>query len=619
MKKPSYEEMEIKFRDLKKKSSEYRLSRKELREQNINLIRKSIELSDIKREFEDKNYELEVAKTELRKQNVNLVKKSIELSDVMRKLEDKNFDFQLSRKSFEDTLNSLQESEERLRILFEYAPDAYYLTDLKGTFIDGNRATEKLTGYSRNEFIGKTFKSLNLLPPKQMSKAIKLLKKNVLKKPTGPDEFSIISKNGTLIYAEISTYPVKTKGNILVLGIARDITRRKNEEEERRKLEEQFFQAQKMESIGRLAGSIAHDFNNILVSIMGNAEMLKMRYTDPESPEKRASSVIVRGTRRAAELTQQLLSFARGGKFNPVPLKIDFIIKETVEMSEKIFEKNIKVKFAFSRYIDTVEADMNQLEQVFLNLIVNAKDAMPGGGKLLFKTENICLDTKHKKRYPGMNKGNYVKVTVSDNGIGMNKEIRDNIFEPFFSTKGEGKGTGLGLSTVYGIVKNHNAYIYVNSEKGKGTDFIIFFPTTDKDIIDKKEDDDLVQGAATILVIDDEEEVRYLLNTQLADLGYKILFADDGRKGIKLYKSKAEEIDLVLLDMIMPNLSGKETFEMLKEIDPDIKILIISGYSKNDVVSEVIQRGALGFIQKPFTFFDLSMQVSNALNELNDS
>lgn len=394
--------------------------------------------------------------------------------------------------------------------------------------------------------------------------------------------------------------------------LKREINERKKSEEERIKLQEQLLQSQKMESIGRLAGGIAHDFNNILAGIMGYAELLQRRFDD-STKEGRALEVIVSSSKKASNLTKQLLGFARHGKYNPIPIKINDRIKETIKVLEKIFEKNIKVIYDLSENINYIEADENQIDQVLTNIIINAKDAMPNGGRLTFNTENIYLDTEYTNKFLDLKQGNYVKITVTDTGIGMEKEIKDRIFEPFYTTKEKGKGTGLGLSMVYGIVKSHNGQINCYSEYGKGTSFSIYFPASEKRNGYIKKESIIKKGQGTIMVIDDEENLRNLLKEQLEELGYKVIIAADGIEAIEIYEKKKNDINLILLDMIMPNLDGRETFYRLKKMNPDIKVLLLSGFSQNDKAVDIINEGALGFFQKPLELYKLSEAVYNVL------
>jgi PAS domain S-box-containing protein len=391
----------------------------------------------------------------------------------------------------------------------------------------------------------------------------------------------------------------------------------KKAEKERRKLEEQLFQAQKMESIGRLAGGIAHDFNNILTSIMGYAELLKLKFTDTSARERQAADIIIKSTERASDLTRQLLAFARGGKYNPVPLIINDLIKQTINVSEKIFEKNIKVKYDLEKKLNPIEADKNQLDQVLTNIIINAKDAMPNGGELIFKTWNVYLDEEYTSKFQELKPGNYVKISIIDTGMGMPRSIKDHIFEPFFTTKGAGRGTGLGLATVYGIIKNHNGHITCTSELGKGTTFTLYLPATEKEIIIEENESKVIRGEETILLVDDEAYVRDVAKRQLQRLGYKAVTAGDGIEAVDIYKKKKKKIDLVLLDMVMPNLAGKETYRELKDINPDIKVVLISGFSQNDKATETLKEGALAFIQKPFKLYELSKILAGVLKSKN--
>lgn len=389
----------------------------------------------------------------------------------------------------------------------------------------------------------------------------------------------------------------------------------KKAEEERRKLEEQLFQAQKMESIGRLAGGVAHDFNNILTSIMGYAELLKLKFSNTSGREKKAADIIIQSSERASDLTQQLLAFARGGKYNPVAMIVNDLIKQTINVSEKIFEKNIEVKYDLEEKLKPIEADRNQLDQVLTNIIINAKDAMPNGGELIFKTANVFLDEKYTTKFQELKPGNYVEISITDTGIGMPRSVKDRIFEPFFTTKGAGCGTGLGLATVYGIIKNHKGHITCASQPGKGTTFTLYLPATEKEIIAEENETKVIKGEETILLVDDEKYVRDVAKRQLQRLGYKALTASDGIEAVDIYKKKKKKIDLVLLDMVMPNLAGKETYLELKNINPDIKVVLISGFSQNDKATETLKEGALAFLQKPFKLYELSKVLAEVLKK----
>ncbi|MCP4725520.1 MAG: response regulator [bacterium] len=388
---------------------------------------------------------------------------------------------------------------------------------------------------------------------------------------------------------------------------------RDRQEKEKKKLEEQFFQSQKMETIGRLAGGIAHDFNNILTSLMGYADMLKMKHPEPDNMEGVAIDHILRGTVRAAELTKQLLGFARKGNFNPKPLNINYMIRDCVNVLENIFEKKIKVVFNLSPNIKAIEGDKSQIDQVISNIIINANDAMPNGGKLSFKTLNINYKKPSSKWPQERKNGDYVQLSISDTGSGINKEVRDHIFEPFFTTKSEGEGTGLGLATVFGIVKNHNGYIDCESEMEHGTTFNIYFPVTDLPVKESFTKNKVLKGHGTILVVDDEENIRDSIGEILKSLGYKAISAKNGIEAINIFRKKHPKIDLVLLDMIMPKMNGRDTFYELKNIKSDVKVLLSSGYSKSEIIKELLSKGAAGFLQKPYEIEKLSREINKLI------
>jgi PAS domain S-box-containing protein len=514
---------------------------------------------------------------------------------------------------------ALRESEKKYKTLYDTSRDAIMIIEPKRGYLSGNPATVKMFGCKNEaEFITKS--PVDLSPEYQPDGTLSIEKAKqvmalVMEKGSHFYEWKHKRISGEEFYATVLLTKMELHGEDVLQATVRDITDQKNAEEERKKLEEQLFQSQKMESIGRLAGGVAHDFNNILTSIMGYAELLKIKFGNISNSEGHAAEIILKSAQRASELIRQLLGFARGGKYNPVPLIVNDVIEEAVHVSENIFEKNIKVTFEFEKKINTVEADKNQLDQVLTNMIINAKDAMPNGGELIFKTENVCLDEEYTGKFQELRPGNYVKVLVTDTGMGMPRSIKDRIFEPFFTTKGAGRGTGLGLATVYGIIKNHNGCITCSSEPGEGTTFTIYLPVSEKEIILETGETKVIKGEETILLVDDEEQVRRVAKDQLEFLGYKVITASDGIEAVNKYKKIKEKIDLILLDMVMPAMSGKETFQALKNIDPDVKIILISGFSQNDRAMEVLNGGALGFIQKPFQLYNLSKIIADGLKK----
>jgi len=517
-------------------------------------------------------------------------------------------------KELKESQKFLQEKGEELQIILDSSPAMIFYKDKQNRFMRVNKSFANVVGMPINSIIGKA--DYEIFPGKteqQINDELEIIKTG---KPKLDVSEYIETSNGR-IWIQVDKIPYNdTDGNIIgIIGFALDITDRKRSEEEKRELEEQLFQAQKMESIGRLAGGIAHDFNNLLASIIGYAELLKMKLKDADKKEKKAIDSILKGSESAANLVKQLLGFARKGKFNPVIFNTNDVIKDTVKVCENIFEKNIKVRYKLDEKIKNIEGDKNQLEQVFTNLIINAKDSMPDGGELIFKTKNIYLDEKYVSKHIDFKSGNYIKVLVTDTGAGMSKEVQENIFEPFFTTKEEGKGTGLGLATVYGIIKNHNGHIDCNSEPGLGTTFTVFLPVAEGKIIEEENDTSIIKGEETILVIDDEDSVRDITKEQLETLGYKVLVASSGIEGLDIYKRDFDKIDLILLDMIMPKMTGKEILDAFRKIKVDAKVVLMSGFSQDNKSAEILQKGTIGFLQKPFMLPELSKVVFKSLKK----
>ena len=515
------------------------------------------------------------------------------------------------------TEEELKDSEEKLKILFEFAPDAYYINDFSGTFIDGNKKAEELIGYKKEELIGKNFLKLKLLPASQIPKAAKALAKNALGQPTGPDEFVLNRQDGSNVHVEISTYPIKIKNKNLIIGIARDITSRKRDEEEKTKLEEQLHQAQKMEAIGQLAGGIAHDFNNMLGAISGYAEMIKRKFAEDNPTLQKYVNRVLDAAVRSADLTSKLLAFARKGKYEIVVVDIHETIREVLNLLEHITGTRIKVYMNFNANPATIMGDNSQLQNAILNIVVNSLDAMPYGGELEFTTDIVNLDeTFVNSRAYKIIPGNYLKLSIADKGTGMDDEIKRRVFEPFFTTKETGKGTGLGLSGTYGIIKNHDGYIEIESEKGKGTTFFIYLPFVEKPTNKINAIPEMLQkGSGKILIIDDEELIRDITRDIVSEFGYSAILCSNGKEAVEYYGTHYKEIDLVFLDIILPEISGLECFKQLKKINPAIKVIVSSGHTEHDEADRIIKEGALGFIRKPFDINSLYKMINKALGK----
>ena len=380
---------------------------------------------------------------------------------------------------------------------------------------------------------------------------------------------------------------------------------------ERKKMEMQLHQAQKVEAIGTLAGGIAHDFNNLLMGIQGNTSLM-LYDIDSSHPHHRAFKNIEQQVRSGAKLTAQLLGYARKGKYKVKPISLNQVVTETGDTFGRA-RKDITIHRHLLEDLFAIEADQGQMEQVLLNLFVNAADSMPVGGDLILKTMNATHKDMNGRLYKPK-PGNYVQLTVTDTGTGMDKKTQKRIFDPFFTTKEMGRGTGLGLASVYGIVKGHGGYIDVESGKGHGTTFSIYLPASCKKIHKTLEPPSQpVDGAGTILLVDNEEMVLGVGVKMLENLGYTVLEAKGGSEAVEVYNENKDEVDMVILDMIMPEMGGGEAYDRMKEISPNVKVLLSSGYSIDGQASEILRRGCVGFIQKPFSVKELSGRISEVL------
>jgi signal transduction histidine kinase len=393
----------------------------------------------------------------------------------------------------------------------------------------------------------------------------------------------------------------------LLQEVQRELAERKQAEDTKKKLEAQLLHAQKMEAIGTMAGGIAHDFNNLLMGIMGNVSLILLD-APPNHPHYNELKNIEQCVQSGADLTRQLLGFAMGGKYEVIPTNLNQIIKKSSEMFSRT-RKEITIHEKYETAPWPVEVDPGQLEQVLVNLYVNAWEAMPGGGDLYLQTENVTLNETEVKPY-NVKQGNYVKASITDTGVGMDEETRQRIFEPFFTTRKMGRRTGLGLASVYGIIKNHDGFIQVHSQKGKGTTFYIYLPASEKEIVKEKElTARILKGTETVLLVDDEDFIIDVGEKLLNKMGYTVLTAKSGREAIEIYEKNKDGIDIVILDMIMPGMGGGETFDRLKKMNPGIKVLLSTGYSLDGQAAEILRRGCSGFIQKPYLMKTLSQKI----------
>jgi two-component system, cell cycle sensor histidine kinase and response regulator CckA len=419
-------------------------------------------------------------------------------------------------------------------------------------------------------------------------------------------ENSPVAFNGKQLSMKI--LPVEDEGNKTVVVILNDISMQKI-------MEAKVVQAQKMEAIGTLAGGIAHDFNNLLMGMQGYVSLILMD-VDATHPYYKNLKGIETQVESASKLTGQLLDFAKGGKYKINPTNINELIKKASNMFGRT-KKEVNIHVKYQEDIWTVEVDQGQIEQVLLNLYVNAWQAMPEGGELWLQTKNVTLDESNVKPFQ-IEPGNYVEMSICDNGMGMDEKTKKRIFEPFFTTKKMSRGTGLGLASVYGIIKNHGGFINVDSEKDKGTTFNVYLPASLRAVEIKKELSAEVQkGSGTVLLVDDEEVIVDVGREILKSMGYKVVTARSGREAVEIV-DKAHYLtsvpDLIILDMIMPEMGGGETYDKLKEINPHVKVLLSSGYGIDGQATEILKRGCDGFIQKPFNISKLSQSIKRVLH-----
>jgi two-component system cell cycle sensor histidine kinase/response regulator CckA len=401
-------------------------------------------------------------------------------------------------------------------------------------------------------------------------------------------------------------------GRIVRIEIAMDITEAKENEEQRRRMEQQLQQAQKLEAIGTLAGGIAHDFNNLLMGIQGRASLISVDL-DNDHPFREHVEAIMECSRSATELTSQLLGVARGGKYEAKPIRINDVVNGSSTMFGRT-KKEIRIHTKLQNQSLVVVADRRQIEQALLNLYINAWQAMPNGGELYLETSVVHLEEADCRPH-SIEPGKFVKISVTDTGTGMDEKTRQRVFDPFFTTKKMGRGTGLGLASAYGIVKNHSGAITVLSEEGKGTTFNIYLPYSDYEV--KKEitvKNEIVSGTGTILLVDDESVVIDVAKEMLEKLGYDVLTAKSGKDAVETLSNYLNRVNLIILDMIMPGMDGSQTFDLIRDINPSIPVLLSSGYSLNGQANKIMRKGCNGFIQKPFLITQLSKKIGQILD-----
>nr|MDA3850044.1 response regulator [Spirochaetaceae bacterium] len=424
------------------------------------------------------------------------------------------------------------------------------------------------------------------------------------------------SQDGSDLYIQISVYKTQVRDQQVMFAVSSDITQRIKAEEEKNQLQEQLNQIQKLESIGQLAGGIAHDFNNQLAGIMGYAEMLNPKLDDETLIHY--ANKIRQGVQNGAKLTQQLLSFARKGQYSLEIMDLHDILNETEDILSRTIDKRIEIIQARNVPSPTIRGDRHQIQNAILNIALNARDAIQGSGTITLESNLIDLDKKYKDHPVDLQAGKYIALTIKDDGMGMDAAVQKHIFEPFFTTKEFGKGTGMGLPAAYGTVRHHGGDLFVDSAPQRGSVFHILLPYTEEEY--KKQPkglEPIVMAVkdSRILIVDDDESIRDLLSKLLKNIGYRVYQAEDGKKGLTTYLDNREEIDLIILDMIMPNQGGEELYYSLQKINPKVKIILSSGYSnKDNSISNIVDQGT-PFIQKPYSLGKLSKVVAEILGK----
>ncbi len=492
----------------------------------------------------------------------------------------------------------LIESEGRIKSLFDRVEHAIFRVDKDGRVIEKNLRFEEMFGE-----VGRLCEILS-----GEKRAADCLQKAFSERDLHREE-GVIGKDGQELVVLLSLYSdLDGNGNIAGFdGYMIDIT-------EKKRLEERLLRSQKLEAVGTLAGGIAHDFNNLLTAIIGYSEIMLDKVKE-DDPLHQYAGIIHSAAERGAELTKRILNLARKEKMETKMVDVNESVRSSLELLRRSFPKSIEIVTSLKEGLPKIKADPSQIQQVILNLAVNAKDAMPAGGRLRVETDAEGMEESATGDSAG-GSGGYVKVSVSDSGTGMNRDMQNKIFDPFFTTKEIGKGTGLGLYMVHSIVNNHGGYINLYSEPGKGTRFTIYLPIVrgmDSEALTETPD---LRGSETILVVDDEEYVRGMCKDLLTVLGYKVLLAEDGNAGVRVLRENRDEIALVLLDMVMPRMGGNEVFSALKAIKPEVRILLCSGYSADGFagIDRLLQNGASGFIQKPFSRQKVAGAIKKALS-----
>lgn len=501
----------------------------------------------------------------------------------------------------EERTRDLRQSEAMLKTLFENANDGIVIIDDRGVVVDVNQRACEMYGMEKEDFIGTEIERLGPDTDKN-----RILWRERLERLLNGEpllfETEHHGNNGGKVSIEISAKAVRIDGRLLIQTIHRDLT-------EKKRLQSQLLHSQKMESIGTLAGGIAHDFNNILTAILGYADLILLNDKIPPEISNKVR-VIETSARQASQMVSKLLSFARRGSVESVPFAVNSVIEDTLSMVSRLVPKNITISKDLDPALPPVEGDVSQIEQVLMNLIINAKDAMPDGGEISITSRLVEIEQKSLDIPTTIKSGEYVYITVRDTGMGIAEEHLPHIFEPFYTTKEKGKGTGLGLAMVYGIIKEHGGYITVDSRVGHETIFNIYLPTSKRRFFrERSEGAEHITGVETILVIDDEIPILQLIKETLFRSGFNVMVYDNPLHGLDFFRANSKKVDLVITDIVMPSMDGAELIKKLRELDPTTKIIATTGFSE-DIGNIWID----GFLKKPFQTSKLLSVIRNVLD-----
>lgn len=505
---------------------------------------------------------------------------------------------------------ALRESEELYREIFNATSEAIFIHSLEsGKILDVNETTLQMYGFDSKDEVLEC--SIGMLSAGDRGFSGENANHFIaLTRDGQPQIFEWLAKkrNGELFWVEVSLRRSMLRGEDHVLAVVRNIS-------ERKRLEELLNQSQKMESIGRLAGGVAHDFNNMLTVIIGSTALALDRIPE-DDPVRCYLAQVVKAAHRSSAITRQLLAFSRQEVISPRPVNLNTLLRESEMMLSRLIGEDVTIAFKPATGLWTVKIDPSQVDQILMNLSVNARDAMPNGGHLTIETTNVHINGDYSQHHLDVRPGDHVLLTVSDTGIGMVRETREHIFEPFFTTKGLGEGTGLGLATVYGIVTQNNGCISVSSEPGQGATFKIFLPRFIGDTLEEEDPPAApLAGKGTILLVEDEELLLWTITMLLEEIGYDVISAESPQKAIAICRRKAQRIDLILTDVVMPGMNGREMIKVIKVIRPDIRVLFMSGYSADIVAKRGILEEGMHYVPKPLDMTQLSEKIGYILSE----